>query len=41
VETVELLEPFQWLTEEQSRKLTVEQLAAVREEMAVESPQQS
>lgn len=34
VEAAELLEPFQWLTEEQSRQLTAEQSAAVREEMA-------
>ncbi len=34
VEAAELLEPFQWLTEEQSRYLTAEQSAAVREEMA-------
>ena len=30
----ELLEPFQWLTEEQSRHLDSEQSDAVREEMA-------
>lgn len=34
VEAAELLEPFQWLTEEQSRHLTAEQAEAVREEMA-------
>ncbi|MEZ5562254.1 MAG: nucleotide pyrophosphohydrolase [Gammaproteobacteria bacterium] len=34
VEAAELLEPFQWLTGEQSSRLTSEQLAAVREEMA-------
>jgi len=34
VEAAELLEPFQWLTEEQSRHLTKEQSEAVREEMA-------
>ncbi|MCL4852879.1 MAG: nucleotide pyrophosphohydrolase [Bryobacteraceae bacterium] len=34
VEAAELLEPFQWLTEEQSRNLTPEQLAAARDEMA-------
>ncbi len=34
VEAAELLEPFQWLTEAQSRHLTAEQLEAVREEMA-------
>jgi NTP pyrophosphatase (non-canonical NTP hydrolase) len=34
VEAAELLECFQWLTEEQSRKLSPEQLAAVREELA-------
>ena len=34
VEAAELLEPFQWLTEEQSKNLTPAQLAAVREEMA-------
>lgn len=34
VEAAELLEPFQWLTEEQSRHLTAEQSAAVRDEMA-------
>jgi NTP pyrophosphatase (non-canonical NTP hydrolase) len=34
VEAAELLEPFQWLTEEQSRTLTAEQSQAVREEMA-------
>ena len=34
VEAAELLEPFQWLTGEQSSWLTSEQLAAVREEMA-------
>ena len=34
VEAAELLEPFQWLTEEQSRRLTSEQSEAVREEMA-------
>jgi NTP pyrophosphatase (non-canonical NTP hydrolase) len=34
VEAAELLEPFQWLTEEQSRQLTAEQSEAVREEMA-------
>jgi dCTP diphosphatase len=34
VEAAELLEPFQWLTAEQSARLTPEQLTAVREEMA-------
>jgi dCTP diphosphatase len=34
VEAAELLEPFQWLTEEQSRHLDAEQLAAVRDEVA-------
>jgi NTP pyrophosphatase (non-canonical NTP hydrolase) len=34
VEAAELLEPFQWLTAEQSAALSPEQLAAVREEMA-------
>lgn len=34
VEAAELLEPFQWLTEEQSRNLTAEQSGAVCEEMA-------
>ena len=34
VEAAELLEPFQWLTEEQSRNLDAEQLAAVRDEVA-------
>ena len=34
VEAAELLEPFQWLTEEQSRQLTPEQSEAVRDEMA-------
>ena len=34
VEAAELLEPFQWLSEEQSSRLTSEQLAAVCEEMA-------
>ena len=34
VEAAELLECFQWLTEEQSRNLNPEQLAAVREELA-------
>ncbi|HUQ11988.1 MAG TPA: nucleotide pyrophosphohydrolase [Steroidobacteraceae bacterium] len=34
VEAAELLECFQWLTEEQSRKLTPEQHAEVREEIA-------
>lgn len=34
VEAAELLEPFQWLTEEQSRHLTAAQSQAVREEMA-------
>ena len=34
VEAAELLEPFQWLTEEQSRQLTAETSLAVREEMA-------
>jgi len=34
VEASELLEIFQWLTEEQSRNLPAEQLAHVREEMA-------
>ena len=34
VEAAELLEPFQWLTEEQSRHLSPEQLRAVQDEMA-------
>ncbi|MCL4778955.1 MAG: nucleotide pyrophosphohydrolase [Gammaproteobacteria bacterium] len=34
VEAAELLEPFQWLTEEQSCHLDAEQLAAVRDELA-------
>ena len=34
VEASELLEHFQWLTEEQSRALTPDQLDAVRKEMA-------
>ena len=34
VEAAELLECFQWLTEEQSRNLTPEQLAGVRDELA-------
>ena len=34
VEAAELLEPFQWLTEEESRNLDPAQLAAVRDELA-------
>lgn len=34
VEAAELLEPFQWLTDEQSRELSTEALAAVEQEMA-------
>lgn len=34
VEAAELLEPFQWLTDEQSRKLAPEQTMAVRKELA-------
>lgn len=34
VEAAELLEPFQWLTEEQSRNLSEKQLAAVKDELA-------
>ena len=34
VEAAELLEPFQWLTEEQSRHLSPEQRQAVQHEMA-------
>src|SRR5262245_16513561 len=34
VEAAELLERFQWLTEDQSRKLSPAELAKVREEMA-------
>lgn len=34
VEAGELLEPFQWLTDHQSRELPPEQLQAVSEEMA-------
>lgn len=34
VEASELQEPFQWLTEEQSRHLSAAQLSAVREEIA-------
>ena len=34
VEAAELLEPFQWLTEDQSRNLSPADLARVREELA-------
>jgi dCTP diphosphatase len=34
VEAAELLEPFQWLTEDESRALTPKQAAAVRRELA-------
>jgi NTP pyrophosphatase (non-canonical NTP hydrolase) len=34
VEAAELLEPFQWLTEEQSRNLSPEKREAVRKEIA-------
>ena len=34
IEASELMEHFQWLTEEQSRKLPPEKLAQVRDEMA-------
>ena len=34
VEAAELLEPFQWLTEDQSRNLTAVQSKAVRNELA-------
>jgi dCTP diphosphatase len=34
VEAAELLEPFQWLSDAQSRSLSAGQAAAVREEMA-------
>jgi dCTP diphosphatase len=34
VEAAELLEPFQWLTEEQSKNLSPEKSAAVRKELA-------
>ena len=34
VEAAELLEPFQWLTDEQSRELSPESRAAVEQEMA-------
>lgn len=34
VEAAELLEPFQWLTAEQSHQLSAEQHEAVRQEMA-------
>src|ERR1700731_4493056 len=34
VEAAELLEHFQWLTAEQSARLTVEQVALVKQEMA-------
>jgi dCTP diphosphatase len=34
VEAAELLEPFQWLTEDQSRHLTPVQAAAVKDEIA-------
>lgn len=34
VEAAELLEPFQWLTEEQSKNLSDKQRAAVAEELA-------
>jgi NTP pyrophosphatase (non-canonical NTP hydrolase) len=34
VEAAELLEPFQWLTDEQSRQLSAQARAAVEQEMA-------
>jgi dCTP diphosphatase len=34
VEAAELMEPFQWLTEEQSRSLSQEKRAAVQDELA-------
>jgi NTP pyrophosphatase (non-canonical NTP hydrolase) len=34
VEAAELLEPFQWLTDEQSRNLSPEKIQAVRKEIA-------
>lgn len=34
VEAAELLEPFQWLTQEESRNLSVNKKEAVRQEMA-------
>lgn len=34
VETAELLEPFQWLSPEESRQLSAEQREAVRQEIA-------
>ena len=34
VEAAELLEPFQWLTDEQSRNLSADQVSAVRKELA-------
>jgi dCTP diphosphatase len=34
VEAAELLEPFQWLTEESSRSLSPDQIAKAKEEMA-------
>jgi dCTP diphosphatase len=34
VEAAELLEPFQWLTEDQSRNLSEKQRAAVKDELA-------
>ena len=34
VEAAELLEPFQWLTDEQSRNLSVDQVSVVRKELA-------
>ena len=34
VEAAELLEPFQWLTDEQSRELSIEARAAVEHELA-------
>jgi NTP pyrophosphatase (non-canonical NTP hydrolase) len=34
VEAAELLEPFQWLTEEQSRTLSEKQVADVKDELA-------
>src|ERR1700740_823232 len=34
VEAAELLEPFQWLTEESSRSLSSDQIAKAKEEMA-------
>jgi dCTP diphosphatase len=34
VEVAELLEPFQWLTEDESRRMSAASLSAIREEVA-------